>query len=106
LAIVVGEHPLEREAAARLLAAARPDQLWGVVDPRTTVADTRRWLSSLSDEYPVTALAVVGAYDAVEPASVLGLGVPVGLLDGVPATRVAWAAAFSQYIDEADNWAG
>jgi hypothetical protein len=105
VAIVLGSHPLEREAGARLLAAAEADQVWAVVDPRMTVADTRKRLAAIEREHRIDAVAVSGAYEAAQPAAALGLGVPVGLLDGVPATRIAWAAALSQTYDDAQAWA-
>lgn len=85
-----------RNTLARLqaISALSPDQLWVVVDAGRKHEDTARWVSLLRARLEVAAVAVVGAADTGTPESVDALGLPVGWIDGRPATRPApWAAA-------------
>ncbi len=91
-------------AGADLLAALAPDQVWAAVDARSNVRDCVRWLGVIGSLRPIDALAVSGLFDTSEPGSVLGLGVPVAWIDGVPASRVAWAAALGEHLPEGTVW--
>lgn len=86
--------------AAELLGALAPEHVWAVVDARHKPRDTRRWLAALAAARPIEALTVQGTFETTQPGTVLDLGVPVAWIDGVPATRVAWAAALSQRLDD------
>lgn len=99
--VPVGPEPSDRAVAAGLLRAAAPQTAWALVDARTRAGDVRRWLDEVGAERGVDALAVDGVLDTAEPGSALDLGRPVALVDGVPAHRVAWAAALGQDVDEA-----
>lgn len=63
--------------------------VWAVVDATRKTGDTSRHLSALGD---VEAIVVHGVADTADPASVLGLDLPIVSLDGEPATRRSWAA--------------
>ncbi|MFC7528120.1 hypothetical protein [Actinoplanes sp. GCM10030250] len=63
--------------------------LWAVVDATRKTADTARHLRNLGE---VEALVVHSVELTADPASVLGLEVPIFSLDGRPATPHAWAA--------------
>ncbi|MGK5679444.1 hypothetical protein [Actinoplanes sp. URMC 104] len=63
--------------------------LWGVVDATRKTADTARHLRTLGD---VESLVVHSVELTADPASVLGLDLPIYSLDGKPATPHAWAA--------------
>ncbi|MEV6344507.1 hypothetical protein [Actinoplanes sp. NPDC051851] len=63
--------------------------LWAVVDATRKTADSTRHLRNLGD---VEALVVHSVELTSDPASVLGLDVPIFSLDGKPATPHAWAA--------------
>jgi hypothetical protein len=63
--------------------------LWAVVDATRKTADTGRHLRSLGE---VESLVVHGVELTSDPASVLGLDLPIYSLDGKPATPHAWAA--------------
>ncbi|MEV0896844.1 hypothetical protein [Actinoplanes sp. NPDC049802] len=63
--------------------------LWAVVDATRKTADSARHLRNLGD---VEALMVHSVELTADPASVLGLDVPIFSLDGKPATPHAWAA--------------
>jgi hypothetical protein len=63
--------------------------LWAVVDATRKTADSARHLRSLGE---VVALVVHSVELTADPASVLGLDVPIFSLDGKPATPHAWAA--------------
>jgi len=99
--VPVGPEPADRGTAAALVAAADPATLWALVDARTRVGDARRWLDQVGALRAVDALAVDGVLDTAEPGCALDLGRPVALVDGMPANRVAWAAALGQDVDAA-----
>jgi hypothetical protein len=63
--------------------------LWAVVDATRKTADTARHLRTLGD---VEALVVHNVELTADPATVLGLDLPIFSLDGRPATPHAWAA--------------
>ncbi|BDO43416.1 hypothetical protein [Cellulomonas sp. NTE-D12] len=99
--VPVRDERLDREQAAALVAAARPDQVWAVVDGRTKPEDTGHWLAQVGRQRPVDALAVRGLFDTRAPGTVLGLGLPIALADGVPSSPVVWAALLGQDVDAA-----
>ncbi|GIG35514.1 hypothetical protein [Cellulomonas pakistanensis] len=104
--VALGVRPgrAREDAAAELLAAIGPDQAWGVVDARSKTRDCARWIAGVGARRPLDALAVGGLFDTSEPGTVLGLGVPVAWIDGVPASRVAWAAALGEHLPEGTVW--
>lgn len=63
--------------------------VWAVVDATRKTADTARHLRALGD---VEALVVHNVELTADPATVLGLDLPIVSLDGKPATPHAWAA--------------
>ena len=63
--------------------------VWAVVDATRKTADTARHLGMLGE---VEALVVHGVDVTSDPATVLGLNLPIVSLDGKPATPHAWAA--------------
>lgn len=102
LVVVEAESDAEgRARAAELLGACRPDQVWAVVDARLKPADATRWLTDVSAHRPVDALAVRALLDTQAPGTVLGLGRPVAWLDGLPTSRLVWAAVLGQPLDAA-----
>ncbi|MBN9327622.1 MAG: hypothetical protein BGO38_00040 [Cellulomonas sp. 73-145] len=99
--VPVRDERLDREQAAALVAAARPDQVWAVVDGRTKPEDTGHWLAQVGRQRAVDALAVRGLFDTRAPGTVLGLDLPIALADGVPSSPVVWAALLGQDVDAA-----
>jgi hypothetical protein len=69
--------------------------VWAVVDATRKTADTARHLRTLGD---VEALVVHNVELTADPATVLGLGLPIVSLDGRPATPHAWAAMLCSRI--------
>jgi hypothetical protein len=63
--------------------------LWAVVDATRKTADTARHLRTLGE---VESLVAHSVELTADPASVLGLDLPIYSLDGKPATPHAWAA--------------
>ena len=63
--------------------------VWAIVDATRKTADTARHLRTLGE---VEALVVHSVELTTDPASVLGLDLPIYALDGKPATPHAWAA--------------
>lgn len=104
--VALGVRPgrTREDAAAELLAALAPEQAWGVVDARSKSRDCLRWIGAVGARRPLDALAVGGLFETSEPGTVLGLGVPVAWIDGVPASRVAWAAALGEHLPPGTVW--
>ncbi len=99
VAVRVGPDAHDRTLAARLLRELRPEQLWAVVDARTKPADAAAWVGAVGADRPVDALAVHGLLDTTAPGTVLELDLPVAWADGLPASRLLWAAALGQELD-------
>ena len=47
------------------------------------------------------ALAVSKVAESTAPAQVLSYGVPVGFLDGLPASAPVWAATLAEHLEDA-----
>lgn len=101
LALRVGPEGRDRTLAAALLRDVRPDQVWAVVDARTKPADAAAWTGAVTALRPADALAVHGLLETTAPGTVLGLDLPVAWVDGLPASRLLWAAALGQELDAA-----
>lgn len=101
LALRVGPEARDRSLAAALLRDVRPDQAWVVVDARTKPADAAAWVGAVGALRRVDALAVHGLLDTTAPGTVLELDLPVAWVDGLPASRLLWAAALGQELDAA-----
>jgi len=101
VALRVGTEHHDRTLAARALAALTADQVWAVTDARTKPADVTAWVTAVGAERPVDAIAVHGLLDTTAPGTVLEPGLPVAWVDGVPASRLVWAAALGQELDTA-----
>lgn len=84
--------------ATHLLEAVEPTMVWGVVEASRKAEDIRDWAKRLGG---LDALAVTGLDDTVSPATVLGAGVPVGLLDGHEASASRWTAVLSEHLEVA-----
>jgi hypothetical protein len=63
--------------------------VWAIIDATRKTADTARHLRTLGE---VEALVVHGVELTADPASILGLDLPIYSLDGKPATPHVWAA--------------
>lgn len=79
-----------RGLAAGVLAGLAPDQAWAAVDAGRAPGETRAALEALPVDR-VDALAGLRVTLAARPGALLHLGVPVGLLEGMAATGLAWA---------------
>jgi hypothetical protein len=84
--------------AANLLEALEPTQVWGVVEASRKSEDIREWAVQVGG---LDALAVHGLEDTASPATVLSVGVPVGLLDGEEATSLRWTSIVTARLLEA-----
>lgn len=101
VALRVGPEHHDRSRAAHALASLGADQVWAATDARTKPADVAAWVAAVGAERPVDALAVQGLLDTAAPGTVLEPGLPVAWVDGVPASRLVWAAALGQELDAA-----
>jgi hypothetical protein len=76
------------EWARDLLDELEPDMVWGVVPAERKSEDVAAWAVEIGG---MDVMALTGADKTVSPATVLRLGIPVGLLDWRLATPEAWA---------------
>lgn len=74
--------------AASMLDALEPTQVWAITHAAWKPEDIDAWCDQLGG---VDVLALERLGDTVSPAAVLGLGMPIGRLDGAPATAMRWA---------------
>ncbi len=80
-------------ALADTLAPIGADQVWLVVEAGRKPSDTGRWAAALAAITQIDAVAVVGASTTGTPGTVDELGLPIGWVDGAPATATTLAAA-------------
>jgi hypothetical protein len=99
--VPVGADAQERAVAAEEVDACRPDQVWAVIDARLKPVDAVHWIDQVGARRPVDALVVRSLMDTAAPGTVLSLGRPVAWLDGLPTSRMVWAAALGQPLDAA-----
>ena len=104
VALGVGPTPQDWPDAAALLSELGPDQAWAAVDARRKPADLRAWMSAVGGTRAFDVVAAAAVHETQEPGTVLGLGVPVGWIDGLPATPVVWAAVLSERLDVGARW--
>lgn len=74
--------------AASMLDALEPTQIWAITHAAWKPDDIDAWCEQLGG---VDVLALERLDDTVSPAAVLGLGLPIGRLEGAPATAMRWA---------------
>jgi hypothetical protein len=78
-----------KEWARQIIDALEPTAVWGAVDATRKPEDLFEWSEQLGG---FDALGVSNLDDTVSPAAVLQCGVPVGRLEGRPATPLLWAS--------------
>ena len=103
VAVAVGPEVADRRAAAALVAELDPDQCWAVVDARRKASDLRSWMGEVAGGRRFAGLAGTRVAETREPGTLLDAGVPVGWLDGLPATGAVWAAVLGEHLDGGDG---
>lgn len=81
--------------AYHVLAALEPEATWGVVDATRKTEDVAAWMHGLGG---IDAIALNDIDATVSPAAVLQLEVPVGRIDGRPASAALWAALLTERL--------
>lgn len=81
--------------AYHVLAALEPEATWGVVEATRKTEDVAAWMMGLGG---VDALAVNDLDATTSPAAVLQLDIPVGRIDGRPASPSLWAALLTERL--------
>jgi hypothetical protein len=89
--VVAVDAPLGRssEWARRVIDALEPTMVWGAVDAARKPEDIFEWAEQLGG---FDAVGLTDLDATVSPAAVLQCGIPIGRLDGRPATPALWAA--------------
>ena len=72
--------------------ALEPTMVWAAIDATRKPEDLLEWSEELGG---LDALSVTNLEDTVSPAAVLQCGIPVGRLDGRPATAAQWASVLA-----------
>ncbi|HEV8623099.1 MAG TPA: hypothetical protein VG034_01465 [Acidimicrobiia bacterium] len=83
------------EWARRVIDALEPTAVWGAVDATRKPEDLFEWSEQLGG---LDALGVSNADNTISPAAVLECGIPVGRLDGRPATALLWASLLASRL--------
>lgn len=83
--------------ARDVLSALEPAAVWGAVEAARKPADIAAWAASLGG---LDALALECTQASTTPAEVLACGVPVGMIDGAPATPQRWAELLLERLEE------
>jgi hypothetical protein len=89
--IVAVSLPTGRDAlpwARDLLDSLEPTIAWSIVNAGWKSEDVRDWIERLGG---IDTLALTHVDDTVSPAAILDLGIPVGRVEGRPATALEWA---------------
>jgi hypothetical protein len=95
--VVVVDAPLGRpgEWARRVIDALEPTVVWGAVEATRKPEDLFEWSEQLGG---FDALGVTELEGTVSPAAVLQCGIPVGRLEGRPATPLLWASLLASRL--------
>ncbi len=101
VALCVSSERYARAEAADFLEDLDADQLWAAVEADRSAKDTTRWLGAVGRDLEFDALAVSKVAESTAPAQVLSYGVPVGFLDGLPASAPVWAATLAEHLEDA-----
>lgn len=83
--------------AKAMLDHLEPTQTWGIVDATWKVDDTEAWAGRLGG---LDVVAVEHLADTASPASPIQLQIPIGRLDGRPATPLRWAEILTERMAE------
>ncbi|EFU81577.1 MULTISPECIES: hypothetical protein [Mobiluncus] len=79
-----------RRTMAKLISVIYVDQTWAVVDARNPADKIESWIRGLPDAIRPDALAVQRIWESDHPGALFEVGIPIGMLDGVPARGEAW----------------
>lgn len=95
--VVVIESAVGRDEdwAHEMLSALEPGITWAVVDAYRKPEDIAAWTASLGG---VDALALQHLDETATPGSILGLGIPVGRIDGQRASAALWVAVLTEGV--------
>lgn len=91
LSVVNSSVASHQRNAARIVSTVDFAQTWVVVDARNDAAHITRAASNLPGEVNPDIIAVTHLWEARRPGVVLETGVPIGLIDGAPASTSLWA---------------
>lgn len=98
VALGVGTDASDWAIASALVASFDPDQVWAVVEADRNVLDIRRWMAATSENRRYDAITATTVASTTAPAAILDFDTPVGIIDGLPATAVVWAALLSEHL--------
>ena len=82
--------------AHRILDRLEPTITWAVVDASVKAEDIGHRIALLGG---VDVIAMTGVADTISPASILGLGIPIGRIGSNPATPAVWADLLMERLE-------
>ena len=77
--------------ASRIISSTEFAAVWAVVDARSDMANVTRAVNDLPGEVEASMIALTHVWEATKPGQVLECGIPVGLIDGAPASTALWS---------------
>jgi hypothetical protein len=95
--VVAVDAPVGTSAAwaRHVLEALEPVMTWATVEATRKTDDVRAWADDLDG---LDAIAITNTDDTVSPAALIDTGIPVGRVDGRPATPLLWAALLAERL--------
>lgn len=95
--VPAGTDRASRSWATEVVRVMKPTAVFGVVDAASKTEDIAAWAAGLGG---LDALVVDGLQGTRSPGTLLSLDIPVGWVDGRPATPARWAAIIEDALSE------
>ncbi|MDK7142738.1 hypothetical protein QP405_02525 [Gleimia europaea] len=91
LSVVNSSVESHQRNAARIISSTEFAAVWAVIDARSDMGNVTRAVNDLPGEVEASMIALTHVWEAAKPGQVLECGIPVGLIDGAPASTALWS---------------